>query len=134
MPAVDMLAHALKVNSRLHLCVVAREVEPEPPGVAAKLVELEMRLVLEQEVVHRPEPPLRARGFGGKSRVKRMWMHPLERKMAKRHPEAREAPQEQLHRGRRLPAVWALEVTVLDQSQCGMHRTDQVVCRADGRC
>jgi len=73
-----------------------------------------MQLVLEQQVVHRPELALRRGDFRHLRREQRMGMHFLLRKMAKGVADApREAIQQQLHRRRRLLAVGTFEIAVL---------------------
>src|SRR6185503_10946041 len=75
-------------------------------------VGLEMRLVLEQRVMHRPELALCRGGLGGERGAERVRMHALEREVA---PDEAPLPtpmlEDELHRRRRLPAVRAFEVT-----------------------
>jgi hypothetical protein len=77
---------------------------------------LEVRLVVEQQVVHLPELALPACNLGRQRGLQRMSMDLLERKVPPDEPHAaREALQQQLQRRRCLLAVRALEVPVLDE-------------------
>ena len=91
-----------------------------------------MPLVAEQRVVHRPELALRRRDFGSEGRLERTRMHFFERKVAphETHPAA-EALEEELYRRRRLLAVRAFEVAVLDERDRGVRGTEVVVLRVD---
>ncbi len=63
--AFDLLAHALQIHVVGQFGIEARQVEFQMIGIAAQLVRLEVALILEQQVVHRPEPVLCCRGFRG---------------------------------------------------------------------
>src|SRR5437762_591171 len=100
MTAGLVLADALQIQMIPRLGVVAFEVESEALGVGAKVMGLEMSLVVEQQVVHLPELVLRARAFGGLRRLQRMRMDFFQRKVAKDHADASfEMLQQQLDRG-----------------------------------
>ncbi len=60
-----MLVHPLQVEMLLHLVVVAVEVQLRLQGVLPQVVRFQVKLVLEEQVVHRPELVLRARRLGG---------------------------------------------------------------------
>src|SRR5262249_28500104 len=94
--------------------------------------QLQVLLVLEQQVVHRPEPALPGRGFGSERRLQRVRMHLLQRKLPPDEPNATvEVLEQQLHRRRRLLAVRAFEVAVLDQRHGRMRRAQHMVGRSD---
>jgi hypothetical protein len=116
-PLCDVLADALQIDVIVHLEIVARHVELQPLRVGPELRELQVRLVVEEQIVHRPEPLLRARAFGGLGSRQRVRMNLLEREIAEREPDAPlEMLEQHLHRGGRLLAVRALEVAVFDDA------------------
>src|SRR5713226_2428958 len=59
--AVDVLVHPLQVNVLLHLVVVPVQVQLRLQRVLPQAVGLQVLLMLEEQVVHRPELVLRAR-------------------------------------------------------------------------
>ena len=127
-----MFPHALEVHLVCEFRVVAHHVQLELQRIAAKLLRLEVRLVLEQEVVHRPELSLPGRRFGSLCRTQGVRMHFLERGMPEDEPHAAgELFEEQLHDRRGLLAVGALEIPVLDEGDLGMQGAERVVGGTD---
>src|SRR5882672_6785569 len=89
---------------------------------------LEMRLVLEQEIVQGPEFPLRRRGFGGFGRQQRVRMSFLKREVPEYEPNLIGKPlQQQLRSRRRDFAAGTFEVAVFDQRHPRVLRTLEVV-------
>ena len=66
----------------VHLGSVACDVDLQLFRVVAQLRELQVRLVIEQQVVHRPKLALSTRAFRGLSGLQRLRMDFLQRKMA----------------------------------------------------
>src|SRR5947208_13583735 len=87
-----------------------------------------MGLVLEQEIVHGPKPPLGAgtlRRFRGRDCMR---VDLLQREMTIDEPyPTRKATQEQLDRRSRLFAVRTLEISVLDNRDRRVGGTDRVI-------
>src|SRR6266496_1333721 len=123
-----VLADALHINMVVELAGIACQVELQPLGIAAQLVKLQVRLVVEQKIVHRPELVLRTGSLRGFGRVQRVGMDSLEREMTVDEPDAAgEAFKQQLDRRRRLLAVRTLEISVLDHGDASVGGTDRVV-------
>src|SRR5918992_1332683 len=72
--AIYVLADALQVSLAGHFSIEARHVELEALGVAAQVLRLEMALILEEQIVHRPELALPAGGLRGERRLQRVRM------------------------------------------------------------
>ena len=77
-----MLPDSLQVDVIVHLRREARHVEVELLRVTVKVLRFKVRLMGEQQVMHRPELPLAARTLRGLGRVQRVRMHVLEGKIA----------------------------------------------------
>src|SRR5216684_9235511 len=89
---------------------------------------LEMRLVLEQEIVHGPEFPLRRRGLRGLGRQQRVRVSVLKREVPEYEPNLIGKPlQQQLRRRRRDLAARTFEVAVFDQRYPRVLRTLEMV-------
>src|SRR2546421_12382609 len=93
----------------------------------------QVRLIGEQQVVHRLELSLAGGALGGLRRGQRVRMHVLEGKMAKRNPHPTvKTLEQQFDRRLRLLAVRALEIPVLDHGHRGVRSAGQVIDRTDG--
>src|SRR6516162_8199621 len=132
--AFDVLQDTLQIDVITHLVVVSLEVEPRLFGILSEALCLQMQLILEQQIMHRPELSLRTSGFGrlrGKFRVR---VHLSKRKMPEyeAHTLAEMLAQD-LHRGVSLTAVGTFEVSILDERYPGCLRTMDVieVCHGD---
>jgi hypothetical protein len=101
--------------------------------VHLEIVILERILVLEQCVVHLPEPSLRTRCLCGFGSVLRVRMRLRERKMTEHESEAivHHSPHI-LDDWMRTPAMRALEIAVLDERHRRCPRSDGVILFADG--
>ncbi len=70
--AINLLANSLQVDVIAHLRLVTHHVQPRLGRIAVQVFVLEVRLILEEQVMHRPEFSLR-RGrlgrFRGQQRV-----------------------------------------------------------------
>ena len=131
--ALHVLANALQVDVIVHFSGIARSVEAQAIRVVLQVLELEMTLVLEQQVVHLPELTLPGGGFGRFRRRKRVRVNFLEREVTEHEAHlACEALEEQLDGWRGLLAVRALEVTVFDDRERRVRRTEEMVDGADG--
>ena len=103
----------------------------QPLGVAAKLLQLELALVGEEQVVHRPEPALRPGGFRRERGVQRVRMDLFQREVPPCEPHAAfKVREDQLDRGRRLLAVRALEIAVLDNVDGRMRAAKGVIAQS----
>src|SRR6266566_1379494 len=131
--ALQVLAHALQVDVIVHLRGEARHVEAEPLRVAVKVLRFQVRLIGEQQVVHRPELPLAASALRGLGRGQRVRMRLFEGEIAKGEPHPAVKPlEQQFERRLRLLAVRALEIPILDHGHRGVSRAGQVIDGADG--
>ena len=91
-------------------------VEPEGRGEAHQIVRVEIGLVLEEQVVHLPEPALRTGRLGCLGRQRRVGMDIDQRQMAEDEAQSPLEPfQQSADHGRCVTAIGAFEVTVLDQ-------------------
>ena len=125
--AVDVARHSRRDS-------VVAQVVSEPVGVEAQLIGVshevagpQLVLVLEQEVVHLPEPPLQVRGlraFGGELRV---GMDVVQRQVAPHVANVPAVGQELADHGLRAAAVGAFEVPVLEQRDRSVLRSADVV-------
>ncbi len=89
---------------------------------------LEMHLVLEQEIVHGPEFPLRRRGLRGLGREQRVGVSVLQREVPEYETNLVGKPlQQQFRRRRRDLAAGAFEVAVFDQRHPRVLRTLEMV-------
>ncbi len=61
--ALQLLTHALPIDLVVHLGRETCHVEAQPRGVSVQILRSQMCLILEQQVVHRPELALPARAF-----------------------------------------------------------------------
>jgi hypothetical protein len=96
--------------------------------VLTPMVEFQRALVLEQNVVHRPELALSAGAFGRFRRRKCVRMNLLEREVAIHDAKAPdEVRQQQLHHRCGLFAVGALEIAVLNQSHRCIRRAQRMI-------
>src|ERR1700730_6003938 len=87
-----------------------------------------MCLVLEQEIMHLPEFPLRRRGLGGFGRQQRVRMSFQQRKVPKYETNlVGKSLQQQLRRGYRDLAAGTLEVAVFDQRHPRVLRSQEMV-------
>ena len=99
----------------LHCGVVAHHVKLEPLRVSAQLFELQVILVLEQQVMHRPELVLGCCRFRRERGMQRVRMNLYERKVAIDNLNASgETCQQQFHNRCSLLAIRTFEVAVLD--------------------
>src|SRR5882762_9799592 len=109
--ALQVFADALQVDVIVHLRREARHVEAELLGVTVKVLRFQVRLMGEQQVMHRPELPLAACALRGLGRGQRVRMYVLEGKIAKGDLDATVKTLEQdFDRRLRLLAVRALEI------------------------
>ena len=133
--ALDVLVDPLPVDLIPQLVVETLQIELQRLGVAAQILLLQMELVLEQGVVHRPELVLgtgRFRGFRGELRVR---MDFGERKVPEREADAMlEMLQQLLHRRIGLPAGGAFEVAVLDDDDARRLGADDMVAPVERNC
>ena len=81
--ALHVLLHPLQINLVTGLVLVARQIQPQLPGVAQQMLFFQVRRVGEKQVVHRPEFPLSACRLGSLGGHLGMRMHIAQRKMAK---------------------------------------------------
>src|SRR5258708_39012721 len=81
--ALDVLTHPLEVDVIVHLGGIARQIQSQVHSITIQILVLEMRLVLEQEIVHGPEFALRRRGLRGLGRQQRGRMRFLGREAPK---------------------------------------------------
>src|SRR3989441_4558725 len=131
--AREILAHA-----RLEPTLRERRGGPLPInaqllGVADEVSILERVLVLEQQIVQRPELAVLRRRLGQLGSVLRVLVHARQRKMAVDEAQIRShAALDPFHDGVRRAAVRALEIAILDQRDRRVRRTLDVVARADG--
>ena len=108
----------------------AVEVEAERLGVARQVVRLQLVLMVEQPVVHRPERALLARRLGRLGGDLRVRVHVVERQVAPDVAQVVAERVEQLADGDLgLPAVRALVVAVLDERDRRVGRAADVVAR-----
>src|SRR5207344_1287140 len=104
-----------------------------PPGVVTQVLGLEVRRVLRQQVVHRPELVLGTGCFRRLSRQLGVRMNLQQREVAEDEADTMlESPQQHLYRRVRLCAIRTLEVSVLDQDDAGAFRTEDVIGLVDG--
>jgi len=130
MPALHVFADALKIDVIVHLGRVARHVELQPFRVVVQLLKLQVRLVIEQQIVHLPEFSLSTRSLRRFRSEQCMRMDFLEREVAIDKTNAVLEPLEQkLDRGRRLLAVGALEIAILDHDHRRVRLADGVIDR-----
>jgi len=129
-PRLLVFPNPLQVNPLLHFRSVAPKIELEPLRIPVQVVQFQMALIIEQQIVHRPEPALRARAFRRFGCMQRVRMHLLERKMTvdDAYP-AFEMLQQQFDGRRRLLAVRAFEITVLGDGDRRVRRAERVVGR-----
>src|SRR5262245_35768527 len=131
-PAFLVFAQAMQIDVIVELRGEPRHVEAEPHRVALEMLELQVRLVLEQQVVHLPELALLTGTFGRLGRELRVRVHLLEREVAECEAHAvLEAPEQQPYRRRGLLAVRAFEIAVLDDRDGCMIGPEHVVGRTD---
>jgi len=125
---LNVLANPLQVDLIVYLELEPRHVELESLGVHAKLIQLQMGLVLEQQVMHRPELPLRARRFCRLRGKQRMRMDFFEREMPEHEAQrVRKMGKQYLDCRHRLLAVRAFEVAVFDQGDTTSLSTQKMV-------
>jgi redox-sensitive bicupin YhaK (pirin superfamily) len=131
-PALKVLADPLQVDVVVHLGRVQRHVQSKLLRVAVELLLFQPVLMREQQIVHLPEFALRTRALGSFRGQQRVGVNVFQREVPVREAHALiESLQEQLDRGRRLFAVGAFEVTVLDDRDGCMVRSERVIRRAD---
>ncbi len=114
--ALDLLANPLKVDLIFELEVEPLHVELESLRVGSQLVQLQVILIFEQQVVHRPKLALCARRLGRLRRNQGMRMDPFKWKVSKY--DAQPVPkmgQLNFHCRRRLLAVGTLKVAIFNQ-------------------
>src|SRR5258706_5873714 len=126
--AQEILADARRVRARDEILAESREIEREGLGVREQAVVVQRRLVLEQQIVHRPEAVLRAcrlGRFGGALGVR---VHVAQWKVAIHETQlvARGAADVFDHRMRGA-AVRTFEVAVFDHRHGRIHRAADVV-------
>src|SRR5439155_7171609 len=88
----EVLANPRRVRVRGQLGGGPARVEAEPRGGGEEILVVERLLVLEERVVHLPEFPLRARGFGGLGGVLCVRVHLLQREVPEDEAEAPAEP------------------------------------------
>jgi hypothetical protein len=131
---LHVLPNSLEVDTIVHLGGVARQVQTERFGIAVKLLDLEVRLMVEQEIVHGPELGLCRRALCSLRGVQGMRMNLFQRKVTIDEPDAPgEAGKQQLDRRCSLLAIGALEVAVFDNGHGGVRRADHMIGRSHGR-
>src|SRR5437762_575879 len=81
-PILHMFSNSLQIPMIVHFGSEPRDVELQLFRVALQLRKLQVRLVVEQQVVHRPKLALSARAFPRLRRLQRQRMNLLQRKMA----------------------------------------------------
>src|SRR5439155_20044887 len=81
-PTLHVFSNTLQIQMIVHLGGVPGDVDLQLFGVAKELTEFQVRLVIEQQVVHRPKLALSACAFRGLRRLQRLRMDFLQRKMA----------------------------------------------------
>ncbi len=92
-----------------------------------------MGLVIEQQVVHRPELPLACRGFSRERSHQGVRMDFLQGEVPVSDPNPADEPlEQQLHRRRGLPAVRTFEITVLDDRDRRVLGAERVIRVVDG--
>ena len=99
----------------VHFGRIACHVEAQPFGVTVQMLRLSVRLMFEQEIVHFPELALCSGTLGRLGRGERMRVSLFEREVPEDEAHLlREIAEQNLHGGRRVLAVRAFVVTVLD--------------------
>ena len=113
----------------------ALEVQVDGLGMTAQGAVAELQLVLEETIVHLPEPLLRAGRLGGSRRGWSAGVQVGERHVPEHEPEpVTEALQQLLDDRVGLAAIGALEVAVLNQGDRGVGRAaDVIAVGVDGR-
>ena len=101
--------------------------------VTTQRAEIECVLMREEHVVHLPEPSLSARRFSSFRCLLRVRVYLHERKVSEHESHlVRQHALNALNGLEREPAVRALIITVLDQSDYGVNRASSVILRAYG--
>jgi len=108
-------------------------IESQLANVRQQVIVVQRSLSPEQQVVHLPKLPLRARRLGDLGRGLRVGVRLDHREV----PEYKantlpQVVQHTLELGKRATAEWALEVRVLDEGNAGVGRSPDVVPRAHG--
>jgi hypothetical protein len=123
-----LLAHTLQVDVIVELGDESRQVELELRRVSLEVPLVEMGLVLQKQIVHRPELALgrrRFRGFRGRERVR---VRNFLREMPKDQANIAFVPgQHQLYCRCRLAAARAFKVPVLDDGDASITRSPEVI-------
>jgi len=111
------------------------DVEPEGVGVRDEILVAQRVLVLEEPVVHLPEPALGAGGLGGLRRQLGVRMHVRQGEVAIDEAQALAHPPAHLvHDRMRRAAVGTLVVAVLQQRDgCRHGAADVIALRGDGQ-
>ena len=81
-PTLHVFSNSLQIQMIVHLGSVPYDVDLQLFRVASQLRKLQVRLVIEQQIVHRPKLALSARALRRLSRLQRLRMDFLQRKMA----------------------------------------------------
>ena len=106
----------------------AVDVQLQLGGVAEQVLVIELRVLLEQQIVHLPEGTLRAGRLGRLGRVLGMRVQLGDREVPEREPHVLGVPVDELaHVARRRPAERALVVAVLDDLDARRRRPAHVV-------
>src|ERR1041385_3632715 len=110
------------------------ELDARAAGPGLEIAAGEAVLVLEDQIVHFPEPALRARRLGGFGRELRVWMQVLEREIPE--PDADQVTRlllELLEDRVGRSAKGTFEVPILDEGHRGRGRTAEMVVLVDRR-
>src|SRR5688500_14713619 len=119
--AEKIFPHAWRVHMAGQFLIEPRLVEPERCGVRRQGMISEHALVLEERIVHFPEPPLSGGGVCRLRRVLSMWMNLGERKIPEDEAQTRaELFLNLFNDWIGAPAMGTLIVAVLDQRHGGV--------------
>jgi hypothetical protein len=113
LPALDVPTNATQDDGRDSVAVEARDVQPQPTGVALKILVSQRVLVIEEQPVHIPEPPLKSGCFRCGRRSEGVRVDLRERKVPEREPDPAVLLLHLRDRFKRLPRVRTLVVAVL---------------------
>lgn len=130
--ALDVLADPLQMDFVVHLRGESRAFEIEAFRVGVQVLELEMRLIREQEIVHGPEAALRSGAFGSFGRSQSVRMNRFQWEVAICEQDLTvKALEKKSHRRRRLLARGALEIPVFHYRDRSVRTAENVICGVD---
>ena len=123
-----VLTHALQIDFIVHLGGKTRDIEIEPLGIVVQVLQLEVSLVVEQQIVHRPEFLLPAGALGCLGRAHGVRVNLLQREVPINEAHAlRKSLEQQLDCGCGLLAVRAFEVAVFEDCHRRVQRANRVI-------